>query len=221
MGKTILASRIVEELRSSVTTQPRTAVVYCYHAEQQYSNVELIIGTILAQLFKGSEERSAGIPDNVRHAFRKTYPPGKQDPTLAELLYWLRETVSVHANESPVIILDGLDELTTCVRAEVLHCLHPSSLFGVKLFITSRFQLDEADVGEDHFGHTSIELSTKKFDVECLISESLRSPRAYQLMNLVKTKSGRKARGKHVIKDITTRSSSSQPICELRQVRRE
>lgn len=44
MGKTILASRIVEELRSSVTSQPRTAVVYCYHAEQQYSNVELIIG---------------------------------------------------------------------------------------------------------------------------------------------------------------------------------
>lgn len=124
---------------------------------------------------------------------------------MAELLDWLRETVSVHANESPVIILDGLDELTTSVRAEVLHCLHPSSLFGVKLFIASRFQLDEADVGEDHFGHTSIELSTKKFDVECLISESLKSPKAYKLMSLVKIKSGRRPHNKNVIKDITTK----------------
>lgn len=117
----------------------------------------------------------------------------------------MSEAVSVHANASPVIIPDGLDELTASVRAEVLHCLHPSSLFGVKLFITSRFQLDEADVGEDHFGHTSIELSTKEFDVECLISESFKSPKAYQLMSLVKTQSGRETHGKHVIKDITTK----------------
>lgn len=58
MGKPILASRIVEELVSSATPQPRTAVVYCFHTEQKYSTVELVIGTILAQLFKGSGERS-------------------------------------------------------------------------------------------------------------------------------------------------------------------
>lgn len=121
------------------------------------------------------------------------------------MLDCLRETVSVHANESPVIIVDGLDELTASVRTEVLHCLHPSSLFSVKLFITSRFELDEAEIGEDHYGHTSIELSTHKFDVECLRSESLKSPRAYKLMSLAKTKSGRRPHNKNIIKDITTK----------------
>lgn len=103
-----------------------------------------------------------------------------------------------------MLVLDGLDELVDSVRAKALHYLSPVSLPGIKLFVISRFTLDEADISTDRFEHTSIELSTRKSDIECLVSQSLKSPVANRLMSPSKTRSGRRPHDKSIIGEITS-----------------
>lgn len=205
MGKTILSSKVVEQLRSRTTPRHRIAIVYCYYVEQRSQTVEVILGTVLAQLYQGFEENTAIIPKKVRDAFRQTCPRGTQYPRLAELRKWLNEATLSCANGSPVLLLDGLDELVDSVRAALLRCLHPSSLPGVKLFMTSRFPLDEAEVGVAPFEHMSVELCTKMSDVECLVSASLKSPVAYKLKSLARSKNGRRPQNKGIIGEVKSR----------------
>lgn len=123
---------------------------------------------------------------------------------MKELEGWLREA-HVGTRATLTLFLDGLDELRSSIRSGVLHALRPSSLPGIKLFMTSRFLPDEFESGEEGFAHTSIEFSSAEADIRHLILSSLESPAAYRLISLSKRVQAKKAHRVDVVREITTR----------------
>jgi hypothetical protein len=200
-GKTTTTSRLAEQLRYSSSQHCQIAVVYCNHADSSYLTVQHILGLILAQIYSTIGNGAMSIPDNVKQAYRRH---GHLGPALTELEGWLREA-HLGTCAPLTLFLDGLDELRSSIRSGVLHALRPSSLPGIKLFMTSRFLPDEFESGEESFAHTSIEFSSAEADIRNLILSSLESPAAYRLIGLSKRVQARKTHRVDVVHEITSR----------------
>lgn len=200
-GKTTTTSRLAEKLRHSSSQHCQSAVVYCSHADSSYLTVQHILGLILAQIYSTIGNGATSIPDNVKHAYRRR---GHLGPVLTELEGWLREA-HVGTRAPLTLFLDGLDELRSPVRSGVLHALRPSSLPGIKIFMTSRFLPEEFESGEESFAHTSIKFTSAEADIKNLILSSLESPAAYRLIGLSKRVQARQTHRVDVIREITTR----------------
>ena len=103
-GKTVLASKIIDELRSAKEI-PEAIVVfhYCDYADQRTLQPDRIIGTLLKQFFANGQ-----IPERIEAQLPLDYGASGQTLEVIELMGLL--SIAVRLNPAVFIVLDGFDE---------------------------------------------------------------------------------------------------------------
>jgi len=175
-GKSVLASKIGEELLEDSILENYVALVFCSWIRRNEQTFEAIIGSVLAQLCLRD------IPQNVRDTYRRRCSHGRHlRPSRGELESWINE-FATSTQKLPVIILDGLDELQPAVRSEILYSLQSSPLSRVKILVTSRFPPDRAEVREEV---SLVEFCSARSDVEHFIVAAFQKPASCKLKTLI------------------------------------
>ncbi|KAL8860971.1 MAG: hypothetical protein Q9178_002726 [Gyalolechia marmorata] len=134
-GKTILASSIVNTLRTNALLQ-RTSIVYYYYdyADQRTLQAKKILGTILKQFFINGH-----IPEEVEKRFPQDYGEDAQTLEANDLIDLICMTIKQTA--LTFVIIDGLDECEKNSREVLLSLLtrlNGSESSTIKTFISCR-----------------------------------------------------------------------------------
>jgi Cdc6-like AAA superfamily ATPase len=175
-GKSILASKIAQNLLEDPGFESHVALVYCSWTQRNEQTFETIFGSILAQLYL------ADIPRDVRDTYRCNCRNGRSfNPSRAQLESWL-ERLTGSVQRAPVIVLDGLDELQPAVQSDVLNFLQSSSSSRLKVLITSRFLPDEVEVREQV---SLVHCSSTGSDIERFITSAFEKPTSGKVNALV------------------------------------
>jgi NACHT domain len=133
-GKTILASGVVEALKSSDLDDVEIAYYYCDHADKTSLDPAYILGALVRGLL-----RNYNIPGEVGRLIEQHYFDGKRTPETSEVFQVLMQTVCWFQNI--ILVIDGLEEVDEADRNTILRCLKTLIScpgLSVKLFITSR-----------------------------------------------------------------------------------
>lgn len=170
-GKTTLVAQILNHLKSSSMPNCSLAVIYCRAAEQNMQTPEMIIGSILVQLYQ-REGQSFDIPSNVKEAFNATsrkFQAWRRPtiPTLKELENWLDQRLN--CGQPAYVLLDALDEMNPRYRRQVLRTLQKPHI-ALRLLATSR---NIPEIGSELPGHQTIEIAARKQDLKTLINARL------------------------------------------------
>jgi hypothetical protein len=200
-GKSILASKIGQNLLDDPDFENHVALVYCSWIQRNEQTFESIIGSVLAQLYL------ADIPGDVRNTYRRNCCNGSNlNPSRAQLESWL-ERLKGSAQRTPVIVLDGLDELQPAVRSDILNLLQSSPSSRVKVLITSRFLPDEVEVREEV---CLVDFRSTESDIERFITAAFEKPTSCKIRVLVDGENSRAETDKitkdHIISVILTKS---------------
>lgn len=170
-GKTILASSIVDTLRSNDTLQEASIVYYyCDYADQRTLQAETILGTILKQFFVNGH-----IPEELEKKFPRDY--GKNAHTLdvndlIDLIY-----MAIKRTSLTFVIIDGLDECEKTPRKAILSLLNrlqgiDSSI--IKIFISCR-QEDQMLRSLQGIPMIQMTSSALEGDIRLFVAESVNS----------------------------------------------
>ena len=129
-GKTVLASTIIDELRSSEAgTDHRVIYYYCDYANQLTLQPNQIFGTLLRQSIVNDE-----IPEAIEKRIPLGYIESGQSLELNDLVDLL--CLAFRHSRLHYIILDGLDECGKEARAKVMSVLDRLSGLGSALLKT-------------------------------------------------------------------------------------
>ncbi|KAF8695674.1 hypothetical protein AX14_001763 [Amanita brunnescens Koide BX004] len=172
-GKTILASIVVEDLKSYFSTDAFVAYFYCDYKSDKKTLPMNILRSLLCQLISGFQPP---LPPTVADLLETCSSASSPRTSL------LTNIISKITNEYSTVsfVIDGMDECRD--RAEILPELH--QLSGcIRLFITSR---DEDDIRESFQHYRKRELSISRNDtsrdIERLVVETVQNHiRAYPL----------------------------------------
>ena len=116
-GKTVLASRIIDELQSGGTLRsPRVVYYYCDYADQRTLQTDRIVGTLLKQFFDHSH-----IPEEIEARMPPGYGEGGQTIGVTELVDLV--FIAIKLSGSTFVILDGLDECEKETRQQMISFL--------------------------------------------------------------------------------------------------
>jgi len=170
-GKTTLVAQILNHLQSSNMPNCSLAVVYCRAAEQNMQTPEMVLGSILVQLWQ-RDDQSFDIPNNVKEAFdnfSRKFQAWRRPkaPKMKELEHWLDERLS--CGQPAYILLDALDEMNPQYRRQVLRALQ-SPYTALRLLATSR---NIPEIGSELPEHQEIEITAHKRDLKTLIQARL------------------------------------------------
>ncbi|KAJ7652403.1 hypothetical protein DFH06DRAFT_1331042 [Mycena polygramma] len=129
-GKTVLASMVVDDLRTIPDSQNTgVAVIYLNHKETEIQTPSNVLAALWRQLTVGKP-----LTDVVRQLYAK-HRERRTRPTLEDIFFVLYLTLSELS--SAFIIIDALDEYPETQRHILLHHLSPLPS-AVNLLITSR-----------------------------------------------------------------------------------
>ena len=170
-GKTTLVAQILNHLQSSSKQNCGLAVVYFRVAEHNAQTPEMVLGSILVQLYQ-RDDHSFDIPSNVTEVFNsisRKFSAWRRPraPKLKELEIWLDQRLS-HPQHT-YVLLDALDEMYPKYRRQLLRTLqkpHPT----LRLLATSR---NIPEIGSELPEHREIEISAHKRDLRTLIHARL------------------------------------------------
>ncbi|KAJ7600128.1 hypothetical protein C8J56DRAFT_1019466 [Mycena floridula] len=132
VGKTILASTIIDHLASLATPGNIVIYIYCQYDKTDEQTLNKLLGSILKQLM----EHHLIIPDHLLTLY-SNHSPRKTLATLAELMGTLRTELKSHS--CVYLIVDALDECVDTVQQLFLSTQSElRSLNNLQLLMTSR-----------------------------------------------------------------------------------
>ncbi len=133
-GKTVLASGVVEALKSFNLDDVEVTYYYCDHAEKASLEPAFILGALVRGLL-----RNYNIPEEVGQLIERHFLDGKRTPEMSDVFQVLMQTVCWFQNV--IFVIDGIDEVDKADRDTILRCLKTLIScpgLSVKVFITSR-----------------------------------------------------------------------------------
>lgn len=129
-GKTVLASIIVDGLRSKETLRrPQVVYYYCDYADQRTLQTDRIFGTLLKQFFVGGH-----IPEEIEAQIPLGCVEGGQTLSTNELMDLV--VLAVKLSSPTFVILDGLDECEKEPRQQMTGFLNRLSVLGTAVVKT-------------------------------------------------------------------------------------
>ncbi|KAL9062587.1 MAG: hypothetical protein Q9157_008791 [Trypethelium eluteriae] len=135
-GKTVLTSRLVDELLSvSAEGDAKTCYFYCDYADQETLDSSRILGCLTRQLLESTEEISGDIMQRIQRIFVE----GSGYPMRKELESLFAECVDLYPRV--LIIIDGVDELARFdqkVLLRFMKSLMRTSCSIIKFMVSSR-----------------------------------------------------------------------------------
>ncbi|KAJ7586381.1 ankyrin repeat-containing domain protein, partial [Mycena floridula] len=168
VGKTVLASIIVNHLQDLHQMTPDICVVsiYCNYRQQSEQTSSALIGSILKQLV---EHRSC-LSEHLA-AMQEKLTPRKSRPSLSELMDALKTELELF--NRVFLIVDAFDECSDSdgTRGEVLSSLL-SLPASVHLLITSR---DMLSIAQEFDGHSILEVSADTDDLRTYIGQRIKN----------------------------------------------
>lgn len=170
-GKTTLVAQIFNHLQSSSMPNYSLAVIYCRAAEQNMQTPEMVLGSILVQLWQ-RDDQNFDIPNNVKEAFggfSRKFQAWRRPraPRLKELEDWLDQRLWY--GQPAYVLLDALDEMNPKTRRQVLRALQRPHT-ALRLLATSR---NIPEIGSELPEHQEIVITAHKRDLRTLIHARL------------------------------------------------
>jgi len=133
-GKTVLASGIVEALKSSDLDDVEVTYYYCDYADKASLEPSFILGALVRGLL-----RNYNIPEEVSQLIESHYLDGKRTPETSDVFQVLMQTVCWFQNV--ILVVDGIEEVAEVDKNTILRCLKTLIScpgLSVKVFLTCR-----------------------------------------------------------------------------------
>jgi hypothetical protein len=133
-GKTVLASGLVEALKSYDLDDVEVTYYYCDYADKASLEPAFILGALVRGLL-----RNYNIPEEVGQLIEHHYLDGKRTPETSDVFQVLMQTALWFQNV--ILVVDGIDEVEDADRNTILRCLKTLIScpgLSIKVFITSR-----------------------------------------------------------------------------------
>ncbi|KAJ7591920.1 ankyrin repeat-containing domain protein [Mycena floridula] len=172
VGKTMLASRVIDHLQKLTQGQPGVGVAYifCDYRQSSTQGAIDVIGSVLRQLLINSEE----IPGSLHsiHNCYKAVPP--QPRTLHDFTTALEAQIQLYSRV--YLVIDALDESSSETRdilISTVHCLAESGRLHV--LVTSR-----QTIGDEFANDSQIHIWANDGDIRRYITQRIRDGKELQ-----------------------------------------
>ncbi|RHZ74268.1 hypothetical protein CDV55_108638 [Aspergillus turcosus] len=166
-GKTVLASKIIDDLQSSVEGTGRLLAFYYFDYKETQSNiVNRVLSSILAQLVAGLPKP----PKSVAAAYEKSHDSASS-LTQNELERLISD--AVRESQRVYIIFDALDECCSSADRKTLLgvFLRLVETHRLCILVTSRPHL--SDISTVLYSHSAIEIQAQESDIRAYVRQEL------------------------------------------------
>lgn len=136
VGKTVLSSALIADLRATIPTSDCIAVLYCDANDRPSRSMDVLLASLIAQMASKvpPEYLVQGIPSCLNSAYRKSIRYGRKSLSKADSPVDIVAEIALLVRKTWVVI-DGLDEMDQPERAQEL--LDISSLVGPAFRVTA------------------------------------------------------------------------------------
>ncbi|KAL9094230.1 MAG: hypothetical protein Q9165_003370 [Trypethelium subeluteriae] len=170
-GKTVLTSRIVDELLSvPAKAETKMCYFYCDYADQETLDPSRIIGCLARQLLQGMEN----IPRDIMQRVQRIFAHGSGYPTRDELESLFAECVDAYPRV--LLVIDGVDELAKVEQKILLRfikSLMSRSCSNIKVMVSSRREEREIRIALDWEYSVDLNVHNMSPDIETYTRASI------------------------------------------------
>ncbi|KAJ7591886.1 ankyrin repeat-containing domain protein, partial [Mycena floridula] len=172
VGKTMLASRVIDHLQKLTQGQPGVGVAYifCDYRQSSIQGATDVIGSVLRQLLINSEE----IPGSLHsiHDCYKAVPP--QPRTLHDFTTALEAQIQLYS--CVYLVIDALDESSSETRDILISTVHSLAESGhFHVLVTSR-----QTIGDEFANDSQIHIWANNSDIRRYITQRIRDGKELQ-----------------------------------------
>ncbi|KAJ7591924.1 ankyrin repeat-containing domain protein [Mycena floridula] len=172
VGKTMLASRVIDHLQKLTKGQPGVGVAYifCDYRQSSIQGATDVIGSVLRQLLINSEE----IPGSLHsiHNCYKAVPP--QPRTLHDFTTALEAQIQLYSRV--YLVIDALDESSSETRDILISTVHRLAESGhLHVLVTSR-----QTIGDEFANDSQIHIWANNGDIRRYITQRIRDGKELQ-----------------------------------------
>ncbi|KAJ7591950.1 ankyrin repeat-containing domain protein [Mycena floridula] len=172
VGKTMLASRVIDHLQKLTQGQPGVGVAYifCDYRQSSIQGATDVIGSVLRQLLINSEE----IPGSLHsiHNCYKAVPP--QQRSLRDFTTTLEAQIQLYS--CVYLVIDALDESSSETRDILISTVHRLAKSGrLHVLVTSR-----QTIGDEFANDSQIHIWANDGDIRRYITQRIRDGKELQ-----------------------------------------
>ncbi|KAJ7591946.1 hypothetical protein C8J56DRAFT_781357, partial [Mycena floridula] len=172
VGKTMLASQVIDHLQKLTQGQPGVGVAYifCDYRQSSTQGATDVIGSVLRQLLINSEE----IPGSLHsiHDCYKAVPP--QPRTLHDFTTALEAQIQLYSRV--YLVIDALDESSSETRDILISTVHRLAESGhLHVLVTSR-----QTIGDEFANNSQIHICANDGDIRRYITQRIRDGKELQ-----------------------------------------
>jgi hypothetical protein len=168
VGKTILTSIVVDDIRTRFYKEPTIGLAYIYFNFRRQS--EQNVNSIVANLLKQLAEHQSSLPTGVTALYDK-HKNNRIQPSFEEILRTFQSTIAMYTRV--MIVVDAIDECQAsegCRRRLLSELFSIQTRYRINLFVTSRFI---PEIVNRFKGTATLEIRASNEDVERYIEGHL------------------------------------------------